>query len=303
MWLVCWFFASIWVLISDDMLSTHTLHYLSTHCPSMAGKTVVVTGANSGIGFKATEELLCLGAKVIMACRNVGKAQSAREALLLDYPSAEVEVRLLDVSSQASIQAFVDSLVRDRADIDAFVHNAGIFRIHGVTDEGEDIVMGTNYTGTRRLAECLLPYLHTLDHEVKMTFTTSISYRIGNAMPLADVSSMGNLKIYATSKLRLTQYAVSLAREESDGNVHIFLTHPGISITGIASKAFGESFMKRAQPLGNLLFQSPEKSALAIPLVLSNDLPAGTLYGPRGFLHSWGYPSRQNLHLPSGQTK
>lgn len=281
------------------MLKKKTIHYLTTHCPSMAGKTVVVTGANSGIGYKAAEELLALGTRVVMACRNVARAQLARDALLRDYPKADVEIRQLDVSSADSIQRFVEGLVGDGVDIDAFVHNAGIFRIHGTTAEGEDIVMGTNYSGTRRLAERLLPYLHTLGHEVTMTFTTSIAYRAGARQPTADVSSMSNLKVYATSKLRLTRYALSLAEQEREAvsNVRVVLTHPGISITAIATKAFGERFMKVAQPLGGLLFQSPEKSALAIPLVLSNPVASGSTYGPRGFMHSWGYPALQTLHV------
>ena len=281
------------------MLKNKTIRYLNDHCHALTGKTVVVTGANSGIGFKATEELLFLGAKVIMACRNAARAEAARERLLKDYPAADIEVRLLDVASRDSIAAFAASLVADGVDVDAVVNNAGIFHIHGTTDEGEDIVMGTNYTGTRRLAETLLPWLQGLGHAVTMTFTTSISVRIGVTDDTADIAAMGDLRRYATSKRRLTRYALALADAEqgSGSAVRVVLTHPGIAITAIGYKAFGERFMRVMSPLGRLLFQSPEKSALSIPLVLTNDVAPGSIYGPKGFMHGWGYPSAHRLRV------
>ena len=157
--------------------------------------------------------------------------------------------------------------------------------------------MGTNFTGTKLLAESLLPYLESLPHQVKMTFTTSISYILGDDSPNPDYSSMSDLKIYASSKLRLTRYALELSRRLKDNgsNIGILLTHPGIALTPIADKAFSRNFMKIATPLGRLLIQSPEKSALALPYVLSNDVESGAIYGPKGFLCSWGFPGRNRI--------
>ena len=278
------------------MLSGKTIGYISGHCGSLSGKTIVVTGANSGIGYKATEELVFLGARVIMACRSIAKAQAARESLLKDHPEASIEIRQLDLAGKTSIDTFADGIIQDRVDIDAFVNNAGIFRIQGKTEEGEDIVMGTNFTGTIYLAERLLPYLESLPHKVKMTFTTSISYVLGERSLSEDYSKMSALKLYATSKLRLTRYAISLDKALKGSNIEVILTHPGISITPIADKAFSKAFMKIAHPLGRLLIQSPEKSALAVPYVLSNDVESGNIYGPNGFLCGWGYPERNRIH-------
>ena len=277
------------------MLKERTRKYIEKNCCPLAGKTVVVTGANSGIGFKASEELLALGARIIMACRSISKAAAARESLLKDYPGAYIEIRLLDIASRESIKAFAEGIIRDKADIHAFVNNAGIFRIKGRTADGEDIVMGTNFAGTRLLTEALLPYFASLSHEVKVTFTTSISYVLGESSQTEDYSSMSALKLYATSKLRLTRYALGLAENLKGSNVKVILTHPGISITPIADKAFSKAFMKIAHPLGRLLIQSPEKSALAVPYVLSNDVAPGTIYGPNGFLCGWGYPKKNRI--------
>ena len=272
------------------MLKGKTIKYLHGRCSSLSGKTVVITGANSGIGYKATEELVHLGARVIMACRSIPKVQAAKESILKDYPDASIEIRHLDLAGKTSIEAFADGLIQDNIDIYAFVNNAGIFRIQGKTEEGEDIVMGTNFTGTRLLAEKLLPYLESLPHKVKMTFTTSISHVLGERSQTEDYTKTSALRLYATSKLRLTRYAIDLDESLKGSNVEVILTHPGISITPIADKAFSKAFMKIAHPLGRLLIQSPEKSALAVPYVLSNNVESGNIYGPGGFLNGWGYP-------------
>ena len=280
------------------MLKSQTKNYLLKHCHNLSGKTVVVTGANSGIGLCATEELIFLGAKVIMACRSLAKAQAAKEALQRDYPDADIEIRQLDLACKASIRQFADGIIADSIDIDAFVNNAGVFNISGKTADGEDIVMGTNFSGTALLADALLPYLETLPHKVKMTFTTSISYVLGDTLQAEDYSAMGGLRLYATSKLRLTRYALTLSKALSScgSNVEVTLTHPGIAITPLASKAFGKRFMKIAMPLGKLLIQPTEKSALAIPLVIANGNVAGCIYGPDGFLCGWGYPKKNRIH-------
>ena len=276
------------------MLKQKTKKYLNRRCRRLEGKTVIITGANSGIGFKAAEELIFLGAKIIMACRSLPKAQAARTALLREYPGAEIEIRLLDLAAKASIEAFAEGLIQDKIDIYAFVGNAGIFRIKGKTAEGEDLVMGTNYTGTRLLAEALLPYLESLPHEVRMTFTTSIAYIFGDRSASADGADMSALGVYATSKLRLTKYAFALSEKlvRKGSNAAVFITHPGITITPIADKAFSKSFMRIAHLLGRLIMQSPERSALAIPFVLSGDAEAGNIYGPDGLFGVWGYPDK-----------
>jgi len=279
------------------MLKKKTFRYLSENCSDMIGKTVIVTGANSGIGFKATEELAAIGASVIMACRSPKRAEAARQELLASNPGAKLTVRELDLASSASIQRFAQSLISDHLDIHALVNNAGVLNVHGTTAEGEELIMGTNYTGTVLLTEALLPYFESLDHEVKVTVTSSISYVLGRDD--WEQREMGLFRTYATSKRRLTRYGIELAKskEETASNVKVYLTHPGMSATAIANKAFGEKFVKVVKPLAALVIQSPEKSALAIPYVLSNDLPTGKLYGPKGPLHGWGYPSLNPLSL------
>ena len=98
---------------------------------SLKGKTVVVTGANSGVGFKTAEIMLYLGADVILACRNLQRAIDAREALTAQYPESDVSFISLDIADFSSINAFVKKIREEDIDIDVFVNNAGVFHQPG----------------------------------------------------------------------------------------------------------------------------------------------------------------------------
>ena len=161
-------------------LSDKTKHWLKENCNiSLNGKTVLVTGANSGVGFKTAEISAYLGADVILACRNKERAEEARLNLISDYPESSISVIQLDLASLSSIEAFSEELVRNQVHIDVFVNNAGAFRQPGKkTADGFDLVIGTNYIGTYYLSERLLPYLSLLPHEVFYVNTISIIHKI-----------------------------------------------------------------------------------------------------------------------------
>ena len=109
-------------------LSKKTKKWLTKHANlSLKGKKVLITGSNSGIGYKETEIMLYLGADVIMACRNLQKAEKARDALLQDYPNASIILMELDMADFASIDRFVGKVSQDKIDVDYFVNNAGVF--------------------------------------------------------------------------------------------------------------------------------------------------------------------------------
>ena len=280
-------------------LSEKTIRWLHRNCEiSLRGKTVLITGANSGIGFKTAEIAVYQGARVIMACRNAEKAEKASAELLQDYPEAEVRFMKLDMASLASIRAFAEALRTQRTDIDVFVNNAGAFRHPGEkTADGFDLVLGTNYLGVYALTEAVLPYLNSLGHDVVLVNTISLVHRYARTPDYSDFwceKQYGDLKVYAQSKLCVARYTWALAKRVEGSNVRVFMTHPGIAITPLGLSACGNWATKLSKPLGGL-FNSPEKSALSLSYLLSHDLPAGSIAGPTKLFGGWGYPRKNRV--------
>ncbi|MDR1697400.1 MAG: SDR family NAD(P)-dependent oxidoreductase, partial [Erysipelotrichaceae bacterium] len=134
--------------------------YLDQKINSLEETIIVITGANSGIGLSLTKECVYKGAKVIMACRSLKRAESAREQILEEYPKAKLDIMIYDQASFESIKAFATLLMTKYPKINAFVFNAGIFapKSNVKTQEGYDLTIGTNYLGTFYLTTLLADY-------------------------------------------------------------------------------------------------------------------------------------------------
>ena len=280
-------------------LSKRTKKWLAANCGvSLKGKTVLVTGANSGVGFKTAETAAYLGANVILACRNGERAAAAKNDLLRDYPDASVRVMRLDMASFDSIDAFVSELTGTKTDIHVFINNAGAFRHPGKkTANGYDLVIGTNYVGVYYLTKRLLPYLQSLPHEVLYIDTVSVVVKAAKAIDYTDFyceKKPRSLDVYARSKLCLATYAYALADKLKESNIRVVMTHPGIAITPLGLNALGH-WAIRLSGAAKPFFNSPEQSSLALAYALSHDVQAGALIGPHLFLDCRGYPKINRL--------
>ena len=279
-------------------LSKKTKKWLTKHASlSLKGKKVLVTGSNSGIGYKEAEIMLYLGADVIMACRNLQKAEKARDTLLQDYPNGNVTLMELDMANFTSIDRFVEKFSQEKVDVDYFVNNAGVFhQPNQKTADGVELVLGTNYIGVYYLTEQLLPYLQTLPHEVGYINTVSIIHKVAKVKyeDFYYEKKYKNFGAYARSKLCLARYTYALANRCKDTNLRVWMIHPGIAITPLGLNAFGGK-VKRAAHFVRGLFNSPEKSALALAYLTAKQVEVGGLIGPRALFGGWGYPKKNRI--------
>lgn len=274
-------------------VSEKTKRWLEQNClPDLSGKRVLITGATSGVGLKTAELLIYLKASVIMACRNTEKAERIRAELKNEYPQAEIRIMRLDLADFNSIDGFVSEIKRNEIDIDVFLNNAGVFRKPGErTEQGFDMVLGTNYLGLFYLTESILPYLKKLPHEVLYINTVSIIHKVASEKYEACFrgEKTGSLSLYGCSKLCLSKYTYELAKISEGSNIRVLMNHPGIAITPLGVNAFGAT-VKHLSNVFGWVFNSPEKSALALPLIMSKNIPAGSIIGPNKFFGGWGYP-------------
>ena len=138
-----------------------TRKWTAEQIPSQAGKTALITGANSGIGYQTALELAHHGAHVLLGCRNEAKGRAALERLLREAPGASAEVVQLDMASLASIRAFAAAFLGRGIALDLLINNAGVMALpkRELTEDGFERQFGTNHLGHFALTGLLLPAL------------------------------------------------------------------------------------------------------------------------------------------------
>lgn len=259
---------------------------------SQAGKVAVITGANSGIGFKTALALAQKGATVVAVCRTKEKAEATRNSILKNVPTAKVMPMTLNVARISDVKRFSEKFLATFKQLDLLVNNAGIMMSpYQITDEGFENQFATNYLGHFALTGLLLPLLNST-RGARVVTLSSLSYRWAkiNFDDIHFKNGYSKKKAYGQSKRACLMFAFELQRRLSmKGHRTISLaTHPGLSKTNL--DRYFPSFIR---PLGNLFLQSPQQGALnVLYAALHEKLKGGEYIGPDGFQEIRGNPTR-----------
>jgi NAD(P)-dependent dehydrogenase (short-subunit alcohol dehydrogenase family) len=183
---------------------------------SVAGKTVIVTGSNTGIGFETAKSLYNHGATVVMACRSLTKAADAASAIAggsgeaLSTPRGRLVQMQLDLSSLASVKEFAAKVVKEVGTLDCMVHNAGVAFVPGgaVTTEGASMVLGTNHVGVFHLDQLL--FAKYVADGTRVVVTSSLAANSGTLRFEPTLTWSGDE--YGASKLANLLHAFELNR-------------------------------------------------------------------------------------------
>ena len=253
--------------------------------PDMAGRTVIVTGANSGIGRAAAKAFAAKGAAVTLAVRDAAKG----EAAAAEMPCGAVDVRPLDLTSLASVRAFATDW---RGDIDVLVNNAGVMATpERRTADGFELQIGTNHLGHFALTNLLLPQIRE-----RVVTVSSTGHRVGE-IHLDDLNwerrPYHSWRAYGQSKLANLLFTTELQRRltEAGSPVRAMAVHPGYSATNLQSRT-GSGLMNVLGAVGNRIFaQSEEMGALPTLYAATQDLPGDSFIGPDGFQQQRGHPT------------
>jgi NAD(P)-dependent dehydrogenase (short-subunit alcohol dehydrogenase family) len=261
--------------------------WMPDRLPALSGRTYVVTGGNSGIGFEAGRLLSGRGARVIMATRNATRASAAVETIKADQPEARVECVLLDLSSLASVRRAAAEIDSRTESIDALILNAGLMMLpnRGLTEDGFETQLGVNHLGHFLIASLLEGRVRACGG--RFVIVSSVAHQYGlKRIRFEDVVFDRGYRpalAYSQSKLANVLFGQELHRRllKSDPATKAIVVHPGWSATNLQSTGPGK-FMERMMNLGNvLLAQSAERGSW--PLVLAAADPearAGRYYGP-----------------------
>lgn len=254
--------------------------------PDQTGRTVVVTGANSGLGLVSARELARHGAHVVMACRTPAKAERAAEQIRAEVPGASLELRELNLASLASIRAFAEALTADHPEIEVLLNNAGIMMPpRSLTEDGFELQFGTNHLGHFALTGLLLGALQAGDAPRVVT-VSSIEHRPGR-IDFDDLQreKYGPRSAYQQSKLANVLFGLELDRRlrAAGSPLMSVLAHPGYSDTNL-QRTGPTGLMRGLLEVGNrILAQSKESGAR--PQLYAATAPGvrgGEFYGPTG---------------------
>jgi len=201
----------------------------------LRGKTAVVTGGNSGIGFVTARELARGGARVTLACRNVGKAGAAAAEIARAAGNGSVGVVRLDLASFASARACAEELAARLDRLDVLVNNAGPYTQGAeTTEDGIHPTMQTNYFGPYLLTRLLAPLLEAAP-SARVVNVSSAMYKVG-ALNLSKPSFLvarNGFAAYAASKLAMILFTQELARRAEADGIAVNVLHPGLVNTKI----------------------------------------------------------------------
>jgi NAD(P)-dependent dehydrogenase (short-subunit alcohol dehydrogenase family) len=273
--------------------------------PDQQGRTAIVTGANSGLGFIVARELARAGARVIVASRDGDRGARAMGVIKAAHPEAIVEVAQLDLASLASVRAFATQFLAGGNRLDLLVNNAGIMAApHRRTADGFELQFGTNHLGHFALTGLLMPaFNQRLGTRVA---TMSSNLHKGGQIRFDDLQGEQHYSrwgAYGQSKLANLLFALELDRRLAAAGLPMIsvAAHPGYSATNL--QLSGPPIQERiVMSLANRLFaQSAEIGALPIIYAATYpDVAGGSYVGPDGPRESRGYPT---LVQPSERAK
>ncbi|HMR09506.1 MAG TPA: SDR family oxidoreductase [Polyangiaceae bacterium] len=203
----------------------------------MEGKVCIVTGSNTGIGKETARGLAGRGATVVLACRNLDKANAARDDIAASTGRKDVGVEVLDLGSFASIRSFVRRFQEKHPRLDVLVNNAGVWPLSRVTTEdGLEATFGVNHVGTHFLTRELLPLLKQSAPSRIVVLSSALHYR--GSMDWDDIQaerkSYNGPKMYSHSKLMNVLFTKALARRLDGTGVTVNAVHPGVVQTELA---------------------------------------------------------------------
>jgi NAD(P)-dependent dehydrogenase (short-subunit alcohol dehydrogenase family) len=277
--------------------------------PDMDGRTVVVTGANTGLGYEASEAFARAGATVVLACRSDERGAEARRRIERDVPDADLDVRGLDLSSLDSVAAFADSFRDEYAALDVLCNNAGVMAVpYQETADGFELQFGVNHLGHFALTGHLLDALDAADGTARVVTQSSGLHERGrvDADALRETGAADGERAYdkwdayGRSKLANVLFGYELQRRFEQGGTDALsvVCHPGYADTDLQRRGpeqAGSTLRLYMMKVANAVFaQSAEQGAWPMLYAATSETITGGEYvGPGGLLNMRGAPDLQ----------
>lgn len=269
--------------------------------PSQEGRIAIVTGANSGLGYYTSKGLADKGCEVVMACRNLKKAEEAREKLTKEIPGAKLLVMKLDLGDLDSVKAFAEKFKKQYKKLDLLINNAGLMAIpYRKTVDGFEMQFGVNHLGHFALTALLFELVRKTKG-ARIVNVSSAAHNLGQ-IRFEDINwekSYNKWRAYGMSKLANIHFTLELADKVTSHGLDtmVLAAHPGYADSKLMEKGpemKGHKFIIKAGRLVNKVVAQPTHMG-ALPTLYAataEEAKHRAYYGPRGFLGLRGYPER-----------
>ena len=273
-----------------------TSNWTLTNVPDLSGKTIIVTGGNSGLGYHAVEAFASKNAQVIMASRNAQKAEQAKQQLLQLIPHAKIDVMKLDLTDLKSVKSFTVEFKQKYSQLHVLLNNAGIMMVpYSKTKDGLEMQLGTNHLGHFALTAQLMNVIKatpksrivnvsSMAHKAGVMDFSNLQYENGGYSPF---------KSYARSKLANLLFTYELDSYLKVNNIDCIAVaaHPGVSDTHLFDHIAPKWVQSLLRPLMQLFIQPADMGALPeIRAAVDPQAQGADYYGPDGFNEMKGYP-------------
>jgi NAD(P)-dependent dehydrogenase (short-subunit alcohol dehydrogenase family) len=264
--------------------------------PCQAGRTAVVTGANSGLGFEAARQLTLKGANVIAACRHRGKGLEAVRRIRDESPEGNIASAALDLADLDSVARFADEFLADHRRLDLLINNGGVLTPpEGKTKQGFELQFGTNHLGHFALTGRLLPLILATPG-ARVTTVSSLGQYLGR-IEFADLQfdQRGHQPwaAYGQSKLANLMFALELQRrlDAVGSTVRSTGSHPGWTASNLTRNA--SPMLRWLQPV--VAEKAPVGAQTTLRAATDPEASGGSFWGPSRPLRAFGVtgPVRQ----------
>jgi NAD(P)-dependent dehydrogenase (short-subunit alcohol dehydrogenase family) len=262
--------------------------------PDQTGRTAVVTGANSGIGFETARMLAHRGAQVVLGCRDPEKGAAAARAIRATGPRGSVSFAPLDLADLGSVAAFADGFADGGVGLDLLVNNAGVMVPPlGRTAQGFELQFGTNHLGHFALAGRLLPFLERA-RGARVVVVSSMA-QSGGRIDFDDLNwerrRYAAGAAYAQSKLANMMFALEFGRRAAGSGVRVTVAHPGWTATDL-----GRTAGAAARFVSRVVGMKPRDGALPTLRAATDPVAeSGSYWGPARLHGMTGPPVRVGI--------
>ena len=270
----------------DSLLSNTKKNWDTKSIPDLKGKTALVTGSNSGLGYYTAKALAENNCHVILSCRTSEKSIATKNKLKKLIPQAQLSTIEIELSDFNDVSCKCDHISNQYENLDLLINNAGIMHPpKTLNSQGYEIQFAVNHLSHMLLTLKLIPLLEKINNS-RIVTVTSLAQFFGKLgwKNLKAENYYNKQESYATSKLANIMFALELSEKLKEKNILSLAAHPGIAKTNLfsAQRPNPSRFERFSLELFSPIFQSAEMGALPqLYAATSNSVKTGDHYGPK----------------------